>query len=317
MASSVSATVTLVVQLLASLPSAEQTSLLESCSLAHQGGNCVDISEARLGDTLRASVDFSSDTRVTLEITDTDPGRSLYASRELFFEQGDDAEERARAIGLALGVLATTLSKGRPPAKEEEPPPKTDPASAEAPAKEVEDDVSSTKKPPLGRGPWGVSLSGGARFVPSWGVAAPTGAFGLLGYPHPSWGGLLRTQLASFPPSSRNVSMTHVAVTLGPSFRTKTSPFFLSAAFTAGFQSTEARLNVADAEVRKGNHLSPLLQIEAAIGRELTPGVALTLSPAIDILFSDTEILVDDQNMGRTGTTQASLLVGVLLMPTP
>lgn len=318
MASSVSATVTLVVQLLAPRPASEQSSLLESCSLAHLGGKCIDISEASEADTLRAVVDFSSDTRVALEITDTDPGRSSYSSRELFFEPEDDPEERARAIGLALGVLATSMSKGRPPVVEDPSPPaaEDDPALSELPEKEA---VTTVPAPPTpsSQGPWGVALAGGARFVPRWGVAAPTGVLGLLGYPHPSWGGLLRGQLASFPASSRSISMTHISVSLGPSFRTTTTPFFLSVALTAGIQATEARLNVAEAEVRKGTHLSPLLHVEAAIARGLSPGVALTFTPALDVLFSDTQIMVDSEAVGRTGTTQASFLLGVLLMPSP
>lgn len=322
MASSVGGTATLVVHLLASLPAQEQTALLDACSLAHQPGRCVDQSHAEGSETLRAVVDFESETRVTLEVTDTSPARRLYASRELNFEPNDDREERARAVGLALGVLATALDTERPPLKEEVPPPEDDNT---APSRDTppEDRPASAesyprhKMPTPGRGTWGVSLSGGARVVPSWGVSAPTGALGLLFYPHPNWGGLLSAQFASFPPGARNISMTHASATLGPTFRTVTSPFFLSTALALGVQSTEARLNIAEAEVRKGSHLSLLLHAEGTLGRDLAPGVAVTFSPTFDVLLSDTEILVDDQIMGRTGIYQASFLLGILLTPEP
>jgi hypothetical protein len=111
--------------------------------------------------------------------------------------------------------------------------------------------------------------------------------------------------------------MTHVGVTLGPTVRTATAPFFVSAALTGGIQSTEARLNIAGVAVRKGSHLSPLGHGEVTLGRELVPGVALTLTPTFDFLFSDTEVSLDGETVGRTGTTHASVLLGMLLMPTP
>jgi hypothetical protein len=320
MASSVGGSATLVVHLLSSLPANEQTALLEACSLAHAPARCIDASQADESETLRAVVDFEGETRVTLDVTDTDPAHLLYAFRELTFEPSDDREERARAIGLALGVLATAQDRESPPNKPEPPPPeetREPPPRAQEPQKKraTEEPLLQPKTAAPARGPWGVALSGGARVVPSWGVGAPTGVLGLLGYPVPNWGGLFSAQLASFPPGSRNISMTHISATLGPTFRTVTSPFFLSGALTAGVQSTAARLNSAEAEVRKGSHLSPLLHAEGTLGRDVAQGVAVTFSPSFDVLFSDTEISVNGRQMGRTGTYQASFLLGLLLMP--
>jgi hypothetical protein len=115
----------------------------------------------------------------------------------------------------------------------------------------------------------------------------------------------------------RDIPLSQISASIGPSFRTISSPYFFSAALTGGFQSTEARLTLAEAEVRKGNHLSALTHLEATVGRELVPGVSLTFTPTLDVLFSEAEILLNDQPAGRTGTTQISFLVGVLLMPRP
>lgn len=320
MASSVTGAATLVVKLLAALPAPEQAALFEACSLAHQAGRCIDASEATEADTLRATVDFSSDTRVTIEITEADPRRRFFSSRDLFFEVSDDREERARAIGLALGVLATTLDADRPTVEEGPPLPKKNSDDAPARSPGEEENGLASLSPRTARsslGAFGLSISGGLSLLPSWGVAAPTGALGVLGFPHPNWGGVLRAQLAAYPQGPRNISMTHVSATLGPSFRTRTSPFFVSALIAAGIQTTEARLNVADAETRKGSHISPLGHAEVTLGRELGPGVALTFTPTFDVLLSATEILVDDEVVGKTGTTQGSILVGLLLMPSP
>lgn len=317
MASSVSGAASLVVQLLTSLPQSEEAALFEACSLAHQTGGCIEIPEATEADTLRASVDFSNEMRVVIEITDRAPGRNLYASRELFFEPSDDREERARAIGLALGVLATTLGSGRQLVDEAEPLP-SDSSPSDSPethANERDPETSKNASPLLG--PWGMSLSLGMSLLPSWGEPSPTGAFGVLGFPHPNFGGKLRAQLAASLAGTRDVAMTHVAATLGPMFRTRTSPFFFTASVAGGIQTTEARLNVPNAETRKGSHLSPLGHVEITFGRELGPGVALTFTPTFDYLISETEILVDGQVVGRTGTIQSSLFLGLLLMPSP
>src|SRR5690606_3174539 len=128
---------------------------------AHQAGPCIEPTEATESDTLRGFVDFSGGTRITLEVTDTDPSRSLYASRELFFDAEDNREERARAIGIALGVLATTLTKGRAETPVEEPVEKdpAPPVPAEDPTPNAPEAVALDVPRPRS---WGLWLSAGA-----------------------------------------------------------------------------------------------------------------------------------------------------------
>lgn len=316
MATSVSAAVPLVVQLLTSIPAEERYSLLESCSLAHQGGPCIEPADATEADTLHGFVDFSGGTRITLEVTDTDPGRSLYASRELFFEAEDNREERARAIGIALGVLATTLTKGRAEAPEDESPEEDPqhPILAEEPSSAALEAVEVEAPRPRS---WGLWASAGATIDPRWGSAAPSGAFGIVGYPQENWGALLRGQGAWFAPGAQSIPLTQLSASLGPSFRTTQSPLYFSTALTLGVHFTQARLTQINAELKKGSHTSALAHAEASLGWQVRPAIALTLTPSLDLIWSSSTIIVDDVEIGSTGAAQISVLAGALFSPPP
>ncbi len=318
MPSSVSVAVPLVVQLLTPVSVEEQDVLLQACSLAHQAGPCIQLSEATEADTLRASVDLSGGTRVTLDVTDTDPNRSLYVSRELFFDLQDDKAERARAIGIALGVLATTLTDGRhepqSDASDAEPSPPDENPNDESPVDEPTAANSDTS--PLR--PWGLGLAAGLTLDPRWSDGAPSGALSLMGYPHDNWGALLRGQGTWFPSDSRNVPLRQLSVSLGPSFRSTPAPVYLTSTLTFGLVHTEAHLTQTDAETRKGSHLSALIHAEVGLGWQMNRTVCATLVPAVDWVPSSTRIVVDGYEIGSTGRLQASILAGVgFFFPSP
>lgn len=312
MIASVSVAVPLVVQLLTQVSTHERDALLESCSLANRSGPCILPSEATATDTFRASVDVGEGTRVTLEVTDTDAARSLYASRELSFDRGDDREERARAIGLALGVLATTLSKDRMPVSE----PSASSGASESPPQIAEVDPKPIETTPGGTDdePWGLWPAVGGTVDPSWGAAAATGSLGVFGFPHPHWGVLVRGQGSWFGPGERSIPVTVISAAIGPAFRSASGLVFFGAAVTGGVHLTEARLTQINAEERKGSHVSAMVRTEGTIGLNLSPTLSLTLTPSVDFILSQTTVVVDGEDVGRTGTAHMSLLVGALFL---
>ncbi len=98
----------LVVELGWTLSPDELATLLASCEAAYAAGTCRTDTSSQ-GASLWARVERQTDDDVVVELHVTEGSTRRDVSRELSFHEEDDASERAKAIGLTLGVVAAGL----------------------------------------------------------------------------------------------------------------------------------------------------------------------------------------------------------------
>src|SRR5690606_16218652 len=206
---------------------------------------CVPLSLAREESSLRASVEMTGPARVLIEITDSNPQQTLFVSRELTFEPYDGAIERARAIGLALGVLSSTLthpnSSPLPDSEpDSEPTPNEDTVSESDSKKKVSRAQTEADKSPLPS--YFVYAGLGAEVGPSWVAGGPSGSFAVAKLLSSSWGVALEGKGGFTRARESRPRLLHVDVLAGPLFYRTHAHAFTWAILSGGITWTEARL---------------------------------------------------------------------------
>jgi hypothetical protein len=313
MPSSAAAAVPLVVQLLSPISESEEAALVTACSLARKESPCVSQSEAHIESTLRASVEMTGPARILIEITDSHPRRTLFVSRELTFESHDDSIERARAIGLALGVLSSTLTQhDYSPPKQKEPElddRDSDDADLEREKKNfVRSSIETDEKHPE---LYLLQAGFGAEAGPSWVTASPAGAITLTRLFTPSWGVTVQGKGGIIRARESRPRLLHVDILSGPFLYRSGARGFTWVLLSGGITWMEARLPTSANADHAGSRISPLMHVGAGIGWHLSRRLSLTFSPGLDLIFSPTEVYVDSASVGSTGRLRLHALVGI------
>lgn len=310
MASSALSAVPLVVQFLTPMDADHERTLLEACSLAHERGTCVV--DAPLGETvLQATVDVTTHDRVLLEVTGTQEKRQVFVSWEVTFQPEDAPLERARSVGLALGVVATSLTTETSKEPEQPDPRPPDPAPPKEDLTRPGQGVSPIDQLP--RALLGVGL--GAGWMPSWKKFGPS----ILGAMAVRPVGVLsfeaKVAVDFFPGDLDSPRLTTFSPSGGVGTTLPLGQGLLLVHLTAGIEALFARIDSnADAAVR-ASRVVPYLEGNVTWAAPLGAQSYLFVSPSVGGVLSATTLLVDDAERGSTGRMRVGLHAGLAWSP--
>lgn len=268
--------------------------LLAACSSAYSAARCVESN----GDTetpLFGHVESEEPERVLVEVT-LDGGRGRHsASRELTFVPEDQPQERAKSIGLTLGVVAASLVEEAAHRTEEQPAP------------------STPEAPPVTPDPlrWLMALSGGVAKDPDfsaaeWGLAARV-ELGRASSPF-AW----RAGVSGFGGSSDDVTLTRFDPTLGFGARLGLGPLEGAAALDLGIEWLRA--SVDDGARDDASRILPLLRASVALRAFVTSGFGFELGGQGSFTTSPTALFVRGVQVDETSGVQWAGLAGPFIV---
>lgn len=285
----------LYVQLPASMSVEERYELLSACSSAYAAGECAAASSRPTDSRLLGRVEAEEGHRMLVQVTfDSERGKHS-ASRELTFVPEDEPLERAKTIGLTLGVVASgTLEEAAAP-----------PAPAPEPEARTLTEAGSRPR-------WVVSLLGGVGRDPDlssleWGMAgrAELGK-GASRY-------ALRAGVAGFrsQDDARGLTLTRVDPTLGVGSR------FAVGALEGGV-ALDVGLEWLNASVSRGgsngdddaSRVTPLVRASFSVRNLVSDDFGVEVDGQASFTVSRTEIFVRGAEVDSTSGLQWALLAG-------
>lgn len=301
MAASALSAVPLIVQFLSPMEPEQERILLSACSLAHEHGDCTTVATGH-SHPLNATVDATSPDRVLLEVSGIQQHRDVFASREVSFQPQDDPNERARSVGLALGVLATSLTSSV-----------SEPELSSAQERTPPNDERSipARRDPLYPPPLFVGVALGAEFFPSWMKLGPS----VQGHVTVQPLRLLSLELRLNGTFLGGQGSTPRITALSPHLRAGVvlpleRSIFMFHGFV-GIEHLSARVESLDEEGQKGSRTAGAVGLSGTLGLALGEGGWSFLSPSLTAVLSPTEIFVDERSTGTLGTLRAGLHAGI------
>lgn len=308
-------TLLLVVELLIGIDPAHKKTLLDACSLAFLNGKCVEMSTQAGAYAFSARVEGTGSEHLLVDVTLRAHGQQLYASREISFQPEDEEGERARSLGLAVGVLAHSLeeehsarrppppaedtSSQDPPEENEDPPLKATTLQAEqarkAPPPKKQDDNHSTTLL--------LGLEGGLQYDPTWkGVAPGGGGFVGVGL-SPQLLVMGRFFAAHQRPSDERPGLTFLAPSSGLAWLFPGHKLRAMLNLEAGAEKVTTTIKDtgnADA-IPKLARWAGFARAGASLHAPVGRGFYASFSPALLVSFSPTVITIDGVDEGKTG----------------
>lgn len=308
-------TLLLVVELLVGFDPASKKALLDACSLAFLSGECVEAEpQTRVG-VFSARIEATGSEHHLVDVTLSDQGQQLYASRELSFKPEDEESERARSLGLSVGVLANSLEEERNAqgiptrtqdvAADTPAPPQNEALPPESAALQPEQAQAASKKEDGARDStlFLLGLEAGIQFDPGWnGLAAGGGAFAGVGI-SPQLFVLGRFFVAHQPQSDAHVGLTFLAPSGGlawlfPGQRLRP---MINLEVGAEQVTTSIEDTGNTGAVPRLARWAGFARAGASLHAHLRGGLYASLSPALLFSFSPTVITVDGVDQGQTG----------------
>ncbi len=268
--------------------------LLAACSSAYSAARCVESN----GDTetpLFGRVQAEEPDRILVEVTLDGRAGHHTASRELTFVPEDQPTERAKSIGLTLGVVTASVVDDARAREAERPAESPPPALAPAP---------DTAR-------WLVALSGGVAkdpdfSVPEWGLAARV-ELGHASSPF-AW----RAGVSGFRGASDDVALLRLDPTLGFGARLAFGPLEGAASLDLGVEWLRA--SVDDTASDDASRVLPLLRGSLALRAYVTQDFGIELTGLASFTTSPTAIFVRGAQVEATSGVQWAGLVGPFLV---
>ncbi len=290
---SVSAAPTLVIEIGWDLTESDALALLASCETAYSRGACRSGS-ASPHDTLWGRVESQSSDHVVIELHVSDDASERFVSRELSFRTEDTSTERAKAVGLTLGVIAAGLDESH--AKPLPAPPTAKPVEQE-PERAPGTSAAVLLLAGVSRDP-GLPTFDAAGVMRGELRAEETGLLLRAGV-DASRGGLPEQKL----------NLTRIAPTVGTGWGFGSEHFGLALGLDAGAEW----LRVSTADVGTpvdASRWSPLLRVSATVFLPVLPYAGLALSTQASWTSSPTTVFVRQEPLEATSGLQLGVLAG-------
>jgi hypothetical protein len=324
----------LTVELPPDLSVEERIELLAGCSTAIAPESCEAATEDGSQD---ARVEVLGDNSISLEVEQASSTTKLSASRELTFDASDGPIDRARAVGLSLGLMVRILrskvnaalvtpepaaSKKSDPSQE--PPPEA-PSPAPTASKSARDGAkppsaardkprgARAKKPsPVDRRFLAVSLDGGVLFDPGISSIEATTDLQVEMLAAGTLGGVASIGFSAGPTLNEPVSVSRISPTLGLDWGIFKGPVDLFGQLEFGAQYLKARVTTSDSEL---GGWSAVARLSASLRFPGLASVQGHITPRLTVSSSQWALYLDDVPIGKTAQVFPSLLIGIIWWP--
>jgi len=291
--------------------SAESKILLSACERAFQGGTCVLGTRSERVDPLVARIDElgPEGMRLFLEFQGR-PART----EDLGFAPEDSTADRAKALGLFLGVMALRWvqkdehadlpASAPPPAKPASAPPPAKPASAPPPAKPAS---APPPPPPPHESTWLLSVQAGLSSDPGLATIDAGGGLRLRAGPF-RFPLFFRAGFEGYHSlaSSNGLTWSRVEPALGLGTRLHVPFGELEFGLDAGLQWLSASHTGGPGSAR----VTPFLRASTTALLDLSQHWGLSLGMQLATVFSPTDAYIDDALVARSSGFSWGALVG-------
>lgn len=315
------------------LSTTQQTELVEACSNIVIEG-CVIATEDD-DSARRGRVSDAGDAGVRVTVTTPDRTRTT----TLAFREGDAPLERARAIGIVVGILsagetqieqpsgvdedsasaATTpgAEDGVTPSDEDRERSETEVASEPSEASRVASDPRTTPTKVGGadasRKGADVSLAAGiygnAAYDPGLGMGGVGIAGRLFVMPGDAWLASASFAFLVWPRQGVPMRMTEISPTVGLGHSWTLLGLRFLPTLELGAKHWSVR-SVSPAPLGQDGRWSPLLRATPLVGVDLGAHGSLHLAPQVEWIFSRTTVVMGQEAVGREDAIRVSILIG-------
>lgn len=316
-------TLLLVVEFLTPLGDADRLSLFGACSRAFDRGTCVEQTVENASSPFLATVESTSNEHVLIEVTMRGKGQQLYSSREISFQPEDALTERARSLGLSLGVLANQLvieeetpSPPAAPTLAEPVPPLAKSTTTKEPAPPpVRAARRKTKKPTRksSGGSYFIGLSVGADLNPTWQGTAPSVDTSLSWLPLSSFVLVGRLSYAYQPSGDERATLSFFSPSAGAGWVFSLHGMHIFTLAEGGVEQVTASIadTGATGAIPSLTHFSGFARISTSLLYPIGADFHVSLTPAILASFSPTQPTVDGVDHGSTGLLRYVARAGI------